>query len=238
MVDIQGAILLRLFAHLTMVVIPFTCGATLYIPIGAIIFFVSTAPIGAVPPNTMLGLPNAITCLIAKVGFMMLHAKRNNEHRLSATRTKSRDAVICRIIRASYMIGVILRATSDRAKEVLRACYFVRRALQRCAALCAVHRYLLIPWVIFAYLMRCIPIAGASWTAKGVLASRHVRSVAIKCLMALFALIGFGGHKKPLTDKLVTCSGFTAISKGVRKVYHGLSVQVNPEQFYYTIGRL
>ena len=42
-------------------------------------------------------------------------------------------------------------------------------------------------------------------------------------------------HKNPLTDKLVTCSGFTAISKGAHKVYHKLLVTVNPEQYHYTI---
>lgn len=68
---------------------------------------------------------------------------------------------------------------------------------------------------------------------KEVFGSNEVVCAADK-RCAAFCARNLYGHSKPLIDKLVTCSGFTAINKGAYIVYHKLLELVNPEQYHYT----
>lgn len=219
-------------AMLTTVVVALTRGAALSVPVWAIVFFVSALPIGVFFANSILRSPDTKAGHIAKVISIILYPKWYSLNNSATSRAIDRNSTVRRVFWADELLRVVLTTTFNTAKEILRPNDFMWRALNWLAAMCTRHRYTTVQFVGCAIFMRRHPTSATRGATKSVITSLHRGSRAMKFITAVLANIC--RHEKSLTDRLVTCSGFTAISKGVHEVYHILSVRVNPEQYHYT----
>lgn len=205
-------------ARLAVVIVALTCGTALSAPIGAIVFFVATTPIDIAFAAFVFRLPYRMTFLATK---QTIRIARKYHASFTALLTSKRNARSCypSLLDFSLSYEFTFVATAQRLLIALRSRFLDRK---HSAAHRAINNDL--P-------MR--PVTGSATKIR--LSIRRKAWVTLKFFITVSASIcAFLRHNNPLTDKLVTCSGFTAINKGVHEVYHKLSVRMNPERYHYT----